>query len=109
MVKLSRRGFHDWFIQRASAVLIGLYVVFLVGFVACNHPLEYGVWHQLFSNTAMKVATIIVMLSIVWHAWIGLWTVFTDYVKCSCVRLFLQALVLVALLGYVVWCFDILW
>jgi len=109
MVSVSRRGFHDWIVQRVTAVLIAVYVIFLFGFLCLHHPLDYTVWHQLFSHTAMKVATVIVMLSVIWHAWIGLWTVFTDYVKNCAVRLLLEIIVIIALLSYVIWCIDILW
>ena len=109
MVKVSRRGFHDWLVQRLSAVIIGLYVIFLVSFICAHHPLSYDAWHQLYSSVFMKVATIIVMLSILWHAWIGLWTVFTDYVKPKAVRLVLEFLVVIALVGYLIWCIDALW
>ena len=109
MVNVSRRGLHDWLVQRVSAVLIGLYVIFLVGFICTHHPLSYDVWHQLFSLVAMKVATIIVMLSILWHAWIGLWTVFTDYVKPKALRLVLEILVIIVLASYLIWCIDVLW
>ncbi len=109
MVGVDCRGLHDWVVQRVSALIIGLYVIFLFGFICLNYPLDYATWHQLFSNVAMKIATMIVMLSIVWHAWIGLWTVFTDYVKPRCVRLVLEVFVVVALIGYVVWCIDALW
>lgn len=109
MVNVSRRGFHDWVVQRATAVIVGLYLIFLVGFVGLHYPVDYVNWHQLFSTTGMKVATIIVMLSVIWHAWIGLWTVFTDYVHHCAIRLLLEILVVIALVGYVVWCVDILY
>jgi len=109
MVNLNQRGFHDWIVQRATAVIIGLYTIFLFAFFIFNHPVSYDVWHHLFSNVAMKIATLVVMLSIVGHAWIGLWTVFTDYVKPKAVRLVLEILVAIALIAYVVWCIDALW
>jgi len=58
---------------------------------------------------AMKMATLVILIAVLWHAWIGLWTVFTDYVKNGLVRLFLETVVFVALLGYLVWCVDALW
>lgn len=108
-VGLSRRGLHDWIAQRVTAVIIALYAVFLVSYLVSHHPVSFQEWQALFSSTVMKIATVIVVLSILWHAWIGLWTVFTDYVKNCSVRLILEILVIIALLSYLVWCIDVLW
>ncbi|MGD9592998.1 MAG: succinate dehydrogenase, hydrophobic membrane anchor protein [Candidatus Berkiella sp.] len=43
------------------------------------------------------------------HAWIGLWTVLTDYVKPLLIRYVFQAIILLALFVYVVWGIFILW
>ncbi|MCX7120791.1 MAG: succinate dehydrogenase, hydrophobic membrane anchor protein [Gammaproteobacteria bacterium] len=109
MVAKNIRGIHDWIVQRASAVIIGIYAVFLLVYLLCHQPLQYAAWDALFSNTLMRVATLIVLLAILWHAWIGLWTVFTDYVKNSTVRLLLEIIVISLLLGYLAWCLNIFW
>src|SRR3990167_6186884 len=103
-----RRGFHEWIVQRVSAVLIGIYAVFLFAFILTHSPIHFPAWSDLFASAAMKVATFVVLIAILWHAWIGLWTVFTDYVKNGVVRLLLEILVIVALMGYFVWCIDAL-
>lgn len=108
-VKMNCRGFHDWVVQRVTAVLIAVYTLFLLGYIAFHHPLSYSLWHGLFSHVGMKIATLIVAVSVIWHAWIGLWTVFTDYVKNGPTRLLLEVLVIIALVGYLVWCIDALW
>ncbi len=105
----SRRGFHEWIVQRVSAVLIGIYAVFVFTFLLMHSPMSFSDWSALFSNLSMKISTVIVLIAILWHAWIGLWTVFTDYVKNNAVRLLLETLVILALLGYFVWCVDALW
>ena len=109
VMQTNRRGFFEWIVQRVSAILIGAYTVFLLAFFVTHHPLHYLAWDNLFSSVLMRIATVLVVLAIVWHAWIGLWTVFTDYVKCGCVRLLLEIMVAILLLGYVVWCLDALY
>ncbi|HLD84356.1 MAG TPA: succinate dehydrogenase, hydrophobic membrane anchor protein [Coxiellaceae bacterium] len=109
VTKLSDRGFYEWIVQRMSALLIGAYTVFLLVYLVKHPGLRYAQWHALFLHPAMKIATMIALLSIVWHAWIGLWTVFTDYVKVVFVRIMLETFTILALLAYVFWCFDALW
>lgn len=109
MVAKNNRGFFDWIVQRASAVIIGLYTLFIFAFLFTHSALDYAVWKSLFSHVAMKMATFVVLMAILWHAWIGLWTVFTDYVKCGALRLFLEVAVIVVLVSYVAWCLDALY
>lgn len=110
MVGMGRHsGFRDWIAQRVSAILIGAYTIFIAVYFMTNQPLYFAQWSSLFSNIWMKMATFIVLLSILWHAWIGLWTVFTDYVKPTAVRLVLQIIVILLLAAYLLWGFEILW
>ncbi|OGT54263.1 MAG: succinate dehydrogenase, hydrophobic membrane anchor protein [Gammaproteobacteria bacterium RIFCSPHIGHO2_12_FULL_41_15] len=113
VTNLSRNGLSDWLIQRVSAVIIGIYLVFIVGYLLGHtigtRPITYQVWHHLYQSEIMKIATIMVVLSVAAHTWIGMWTVFTDYIKATWLRLILQISLVVLLLGYVVWCFGILW
>lgn len=110
MVKqVSRSGLFDWIIQRCTAVIIGVYTIFLISYLLSHNGLTFEMWSSLFSGTWMRVATIIVLISILWHAWIGLWTVFTDYIKNKGVRLLLEVLVVLLLLAYFIWVLEILW
>ena len=104
----NNRGFFDWIVQRVTAILIGGYAIFLCFFFINHHPMNYGDWHALFSGVFVRSITVLIVLAIVWHTWISLWTVFTDYIKNGALRLFLEIAVIILLLGYVIWCFDIL-
>ncbi len=104
MVNTNHRGFYDWIVQRVSAVLIGIYAVFITAFFLMHSPMNYTVLNDLFSHLTMKIATFVVLIAILWHAWIGLWTVFTDYVKNGAVRLLLEVVLIVVLVSYFAWC-----
>ena len=109
ITNLTRNGLSDWLLQRVSAVMMLVYTVFLLFFL-CLHPnLQYLEWKALFVTPFMKIVSVLVLLSLLAHAWIGLWIVFTDYVKCIVVRLILQILVILLLLGYLIWGIMILW
>ncbi|PNT89807.1 succinate dehydrogenase, hydrophobic membrane anchor protein [Coxiella burnetii] len=107
--RTSRRGYRDWFVQRITALLSGIYAVFVIVFLLVHHPISYPQWHALFSHLVMKIFTLIVIFSILWHAWIGMWTIFTDYVKNKPIRLALETLVFLLLVGYFVWAIEFLW
>lgn len=105
----NRRGYKDWIIQRATALMIGAYGVFLVLYLVLNPGLAYEQWVMLFSHVWMHVVTVLVLLAVCWHAWIGLWTILTDYVKCGVARMVCQVGIIVLLSGYIIWCLDVLW
>lgn len=104
---VDRRGYQDWVAQRVTAILIGIYAIYLLSYLIAKHP-SYVQWDALFHNLLMKVASFIVLLSVLWHAWIGLWTVLTDYVKSRPVRLLLEILIALVLVSYIIWFLDVM-
>lgn len=109
ITNFSRSGLSDWLIQRVSAVILALYTVVMVLYMLFHPHLDYATWSTLFESTGMRLFTLATLLSIAAHAWIGLWTVFTDYVKITPVRLVLQVIVILALFVFVVWSVQVLW
>lgn len=105
----SRSGLRDWLLQRVTSVLMAGYTIFLAIFFIKHPHLQYADWRHLFSCNMMRVSTLLVFLSFLIHGWIGLWTVFTDYIQCSWGRLFLQTVVVLLLMIYVIWGIGILW
>ncbi|HLF66112.1 MAG TPA: succinate dehydrogenase, hydrophobic membrane anchor protein [Gammaproteobacteria bacterium] len=106
---LSSNGLKEWLLQRVTAVFIGIYTLFLAVYFLSHPGLAYDQWHALFANDWMRTATLVVVLSVSVHAWLGLWIVITDYVKPWCVRLLVEVLVALALLSFLLWGFEILW
>lgn len=116
VTNLGRSGVYDWLIQRISAVFLTLYMVFLVAYIALNPELDYTQWRTLFSHLWMRVFSLITLLSIVSHAWIGLWSVLTDYItpmtmgsKATGLRILAQVVLGVVAVTYTVWGVEILW
>lgn len=105
---LGRTGIQDWLLIRGSAIVIVLYVLYLVGFIAFN-DITYETWRGFFSSSVTKVFTILTLFSILVHAWIGLWQVLTDYVKPIALRLVLQLIIVVALLAYLIYGTIVVW
>lgn len=106
---VNHQGLRDWIIQRVSAIFMAIYSVWLVSYFFCHPGLSFAEWHGLFSNGWVKVATLLFILSLLFHAWIGVWTVFTDYVKSYALRCILNFLVLFMLVASFFWGLLILW
>lgn len=108
-MSLGGTGLRDWLIQRYTAVYLVLFTIFLFVFFIRHPDLAFDDWQGLFSHFSMQIGTLFALICIVFHAWIGLWTILTDYIKPVFLRYFLQGIILLALFGYVVWGILILW
>ncbi len=61
------------------------------------------------ASSITKVFTLLALLSILIHAWIGMWQVLTDYVKPVAVRLVLQLAIVVTLVVYLLYGTIVVW
>lgn len=109
MARLNTRGLRDWIVQRITAVILGVYTIGLLIYLWSHQPLNFAEWYNFHQHLGIKVFTLLALLCLLGHAWIGLWTVFTDYIKNLPLRFLLQVLVLLLLLWYVIWGIQILW
>jgi succinate dehydrogenase / fumarate reductase membrane anchor subunit len=109
VTSLTGNGLKDWLIQRVTAVYFAVYSIFLFGFLLVHPNLNYDQWHELFANPVFQIATVISLLALSLHAWIGIWTVTTDYMKCTVIRLSVQLIVALWLLSQFVWGLMIVW
>lgn len=108
VTSLTGNGLKDWLIQRVTALYFAVYSVFLLGFLLFNPHLQYEQWANLFHHTGFKIASMMALLALSLHAWIGVWTVTTDYVKCTVMRISLQLIVMAWLLTQFIWCLMII-
>lgn len=106
---VNHQGLRDWLVQHISALIMAIYTIGIVIFLAYHAELDYLTWHALFEHVGVKIATAIVFLLLIFHAWIGVWTVITDYVKCAAIRLSLYVFVLLALVAFFIAALLILW
>ncbi|WP_318364608.1 succinate dehydrogenase membrane anchor subunit [Enterobacter sp.] len=104
-----RNGVHDFILVRATALVLTLYIIYMVGFFAISGEITYDVWTGFFSSAFTKVFTLLALFSTLIHTWIGMWQVLTDYVKSTGLRLGLQLAIVVALLVYVIYGFVVVW
>ena len=114
VTSFSRTGLSDWLIQRVTSIILLAY--FLLIAYQLMGSVDYTSWKALFEHTWMKVFTLMATLSLAAHSWIGLWSVFTDYLtermlvpKGNVIRLCCQLSASIALVAYVIWVIVIVW
>lgn len=106
---VNHQGLRDWLIQRVTAVVMIVYALVLAGFFLTHPNVAYYEWHGLFRSQWMKIGTVLVMLALLYHAWIGMWTIFTDYIKVVWLNWVLQIVVILALIAFFLETLLILW
>lgn len=116
VTSLGKNGLYDWLIQRATAIVLAVYALCLTSFLLCNPDLTYADWHAYMTSGYMKVFSVIALLSIAAHGWVGIWSISTDYLTerqmgamGTPLRLAFQGLCAVLTLVYLIWGIQILW
>ncbi|MDO8464609.1 MAG: succinate dehydrogenase, hydrophobic membrane anchor protein [Gallionella sp.] len=102
-------GLRDWLVQRVTAAVMALYCISLAAYLLLQPHPGYDAWTGLFSGQLMRTFTLLFLLCLFYHAWIGIRDIVMDYVKPASVRLVIHVLVILALLLYAIWSVQILW
>ena len=106
---VNHQGLRDWVIQRVSAIFMAIYSIALIIYLLSHPGLTFTEWHHLFSYQWMKITTVLFLFCLMEHAWVGIWTIFTDYVKPFVLCSILNVVVLLMLAACFIWGIMILW
>lgn len=106
---LTGSGSRDWIMQRISAVVLAVYAVVMVAFFLFNGSVGYEQWVMFIMSMPMRLLSLLAIVALAVHAWVGMWTVFTDYIKSTGLRIALQAAMIIAILVYLFWGVMIFW
>ena len=103
-------GTRDWLAQRVTAVLMAIFtLVVLAQVIFTRGEIGYDKWAGIFASQPMKMLTFATIVGLLYHVWVGMRDVLMDYIKPVGVRLVLQILVIVWLLGCAGWAIQVLW
>lgn len=96
-------GLKAWVLQRATAIYIALFTIVLLGVLLFHPPRGYGEWRDWFADPPVGIATLVYVVAILLHAWVGVRDILIDYVRPLALRVFLLALVALGLLACGLW------
>ena len=108
-MSLTGNGLRDWLVQRFSAVVLAGYVFVLLRFFFIHPHVDFTTLRNYFATSWMQVFTLVALFSLTLHAWVGIWTVITDYIKPAVIRFTIQAFVILLCVIYFFWGIEILW
>lgn len=107
-------GTIDFIAQRITAVILAVYTLILFIGVLVMPGFTYESWVSLFTFNVFalplgQILATLAFFALAWHAWIGVRDIWMDYVKPAGIRLLLQVLTILWLVGSVVFFAQILW
>lgn len=103
-------GLRDWLSQRVTAALIAIFTaIVLAQVLSTSGQLGYTQWAGIFAAQWMKVLTLVVIIALAYHAWVGMRNIWMDYVKPVALRLLLQVVSIAWLVGCAGWAIQVLW
>jgi succinate dehydrogenase / fumarate reductase, membrane anchor subunit len=102
-------GVGGFLLQRLTAIVLTVFVLFLLLRLVFGGPLGYDGWAGLFVPLWMKIVTLVALVALFYHAWIGVRDIWMDYVKPTGIRVALQTLTVLWLVFCAVWSVQILW
>ena len=83
----AKHGLSHWIVQRATAIALVPLTIWLISIVAMMKDSSYQSSLNLVSNPFNATILILLILSMFWHAQLGLQVVFEDYISSKNTRM----------------------
>ena len=79
VMKFFESGTNEFIIIRACALLMFLYIIYLVYFIVSTPVVDYMTWEGFFEGFLTRIFSSIFLISFAIHTWFGTWAIGTDY------------------------------
>lgn len=112
LVKIFSFAYHclrDWLFQRISGAVMALYSLMWLVIIFTQPMGDYATWQALFGTWWMKLTSLIFLMSLLYHAWLGVRDISMDYIPMPQIRKGFQIVVMSSLLLYGAWGVQVLW
>jgi succinate dehydrogenase membrane anchor subunit len=107
-VRTGFTGLAAWLVQRASAVYMLLFLLFVLAALALRPIHGYDEWRLWVARPVFTLALGTFFAALLAHMWVGLRDVLLDYARPAGLRKLLLGLVAAGLVGIAVWVVRIL-
>ncbi len=101
-------GLRSWLTQRATAVYLAGFSLFLLTHLLWDRPVTFDAWRNWVLSPGVRVTMALFFIALLLHAWVGVRDVILDYVNPLAIRLSLLAILASGLLATAIWLADIL-
>lgn len=101
-------GLVSWLLQRVTAIYLGGFVVYVVLRLALNPIRDHAAWQAWFAAGGVRLAWALAIGSLLVHVWIGMRSVYLDYLHTLWVRFTVSFFTALGLIALGLWAVEIL-
>lgn len=101
-------GLMEWLLQRISSLYMAGFVVYLILRFVVAPAADYAAWKSWFAAGVVRLAWALFVLSLLVHAWVGLRSIYMDYLHPVWLRFSISLLTAFGLLAMGLWFAQIL-
>ena len=94
--------------QRVTSLYVGGFVVYILSYLIIFPMKTYTVWSEYFAHGGIRLAWGLFFVCLLLHAWVGLRSIYLDYVKPDSVRFSVTIITAVAMVALALWAANIL-
>ena len=102
-------GLMDWLAQRITGVFMAAYTLVIFAAILGGAAASREAWQVFMANGLVRFLSFLFIVSLCWHAWVGVRDIWMDYLNSEGLRLFLHGMTLLALVSYASWAIQIIW
>ena len=104
----SQSGFIEWLLQRLTSVYVAGFAVYVAIVLLVCPPVDFEAWRGWFGSGFVRLGWALFIVLLLIHAWIGMRSVFMDYLHPLWLRLSVLVLTATGLLALGFWAAAIL-
>ncbi len=104
----AKAGLVQWLLQRATAIYLAGFVVYVVVRLLAAPLREHAAWQAWFASGTVRLAWALAIGSLLVHAWIGMRSIYLDYLHPLWLRFAVSFVTALGLVAAALWAADIL-
>lgn len=101
-------GVAEWLLQRVTSLYMGGFVIYAIAYLSLSSVRDYAAWKSWFATGYVRIAWALFMASILIHAWVGMRSIYLDYLHPLWLRFSVTLLTALGLLALALWAAQIL-
>lgn len=104
----AHRGTAGFLVQRISSLYLAGFVIYFIGYLLLRPIADYAAWNAYLSSGTVRVAWAIFFASLFAHVWLGLRSIYMDYLHPIGLRFTVSLITAFVLIALAFWTAQIL-
>ena len=101
-------GVTEWLLQRVTSLYMGGFVIYVIVHLGLSPARDYTAWKAWFATGYVRIAWALFLASILIHAWVGMRSIYLDYLHPLWLHFSVTLLTALGLLALTLWAAEIL-